>query len=650
MAAAMMPTDSATQVRPAPPPEVAQVAAAFPLLEVQTLIGAGGMGAVFCARQPKLNRLVALKVLPASLAERDPAFAERFEREGQMLARLHHPNIVAVYDSGRAGDFFYLLMEHVDGVNLRQAMRASRFTPEQALNLVPRICDALQYAHEEGVLHRDIKPENILLDSKGRVKLADFGIGKMIGEAEPGAVDLPSSGDALTQAGVALGTPQYMAPEQRDEPNAVDHRADIYSLGVVFYELLTGELPAGKFTPPSEISASDPRVDAIVRQALEKERERRQQSAGEVRTQVETIAGAPGLETSPPPAPAAPVRKPLGTTPLKMTRGRFTTPEFLNTFAGGTKRHEGTGDIRLFPDRISLSHGWQQQEIPLTAIHEVGFAILPWWLNPARHRYLSLIYEHDGQSRQLLFLPGLEWFAMSDSFDARVAEWIVAIREAAQAATGQEMLGNDSTPAVVQVRTVSALAALAPLILFIALASSTSLLGGGLRSSSSFPLVVSAVLLLIAASVIVLIFRVMRSPGTSTPAPPAALAAVESWLALMDRGDYAEAWSAAADSFHKAVRQEAWVELSEQVRRPLGVLQSRAVRTSRQTTSLPGMPRGPYLLARFDSNFAELPRAKEIVIFTLSAEGQWQAAGYLIRPRHTRGEPAPHWEAYANAS
>ena len=300
MAGAMLPTEAGNGPRPAAPPTVEQVAAAFPQLEVLALIGTGGMGAVFRARQPKLNRLVALKVLPASLAERDPAFAERFEREGQMLARLHHPNIVAVYDSGRAGDFFYLLMEHVDGVNLRQAMRASRFTPAQALGIVPRICDALQFAHDEGVLHRDIKPENILLDSKGRVKLADFGIGKMIGEAsEPASTQEPMQTDStLTQPGTALGTPQYMAPEQRDRPGDVDHRADIYSLGVVFYELLTGELPVGKFAPPSQISASDPRVDAIVRQALEKERSRRQDSAGEMKTQVEGVASTPPPENA----------------------------------------------------------------------------------------------------------------------------------------------------------------------------------------------------------------------------------------------------------------------------------------------------------------------------------------------------------------
>ena len=283
------------------PPSLAEVASAFPQLEVMEMIGHGGMGAVFKVRQPKLNRSVALKLLPQSLAA-DPAFAGRFEREAQLLARLSHPNITAVYDYGQAGGFFFLLMEFVDGVNLRQAMRASRFTPAQALGIVPKICEALQYAHDEGVLHRDIKPENILLDAKGRVKLADFGIAKVVGESGTGVPPVAAANTAgtavslseLTQAGATLGTPSYMAPEQRDTPGDVDHRADIYSLGVVFYELLTGELPVGKFAPPSALSAADPRVDAIVQQALQKEREHRQHSAGEMKTQVETLGGVTG--------------------------------------------------------------------------------------------------------------------------------------------------------------------------------------------------------------------------------------------------------------------------------------------------------------------------------------------------------------------
>ncbi len=277
------------------PPTHEELAAAFPQLEILELIGQGGMGFVFKARQPKIERLVALKILPQSLAA-DPAFAERFTREGRVLARLSHPNIVAIHDFGQAGGFFYLLMEFVDGVNLRQAMKVGRFTPAQALSVVPKICEALQFAHNEGILHRDIKPENILLDSKGRVKIADFGIAKLVegGESAPG--QLGAAGPAfpanLTETGKVLGTPQYMAPEQLEHPQDVDQRADIYSLGVVFYEMLTGELPIGHFAPPSEKSTVDARVDQVVLRALEKERERRTQTAGEVKTQVETIAAS----------------------------------------------------------------------------------------------------------------------------------------------------------------------------------------------------------------------------------------------------------------------------------------------------------------------------------------------------------------------
>ncbi|MDQ3623893.1 MAG: serine/threonine protein kinase, partial [Verrucomicrobiota bacterium] len=265
-------------------PTLEEVAAAFPELEVLQLIGHGGMGVVFQARQPRLDRRVALKILPRNLAAQ-PGFAERFTREARALARLAHPNIVTVYDFGESGGFFYLLMEFVDGVNLRDAIRAG-VTPEQALALVPKLCEALQFAHDKGVLHRDIKPENILLDTGGAVKLVDFGIAKLAGDA--------ASGRGLTVSGSVLGTAAYMAPEQLEKPGSVDHRADIYSLGVVFYEMLTGELPIGRFAAPSEKSAVNRGVDEVVFRALEKERERRQQSATEMRTQVEGLgANAP---------------------------------------------------------------------------------------------------------------------------------------------------------------------------------------------------------------------------------------------------------------------------------------------------------------------------------------------------------------------
>jgi serine/threonine protein kinase len=265
------------------PPPIETVVAAFPQLEIIGLIGVGGMGVVYKARQANLDRLVALKLLPLSLGA-DPAFTERFQREARFLGRLNHPNIVSVFDFGQSGGFCFLLLELVDGVNLRQAMQAGRFSSAEALTIVSDICRALQYAHDQGVLHRDIKPENILLDARGRVKLADFGIAKLVREPGDRRNDV-----TLTQSGSRLGTLHYMAPEQIETPSEVDHRADIYSLGVVFYELLTGELPIGRFAPPSEKADLDARVDAIVFRALAKERELRQQSAGEVRTQVEEL-------------------------------------------------------------------------------------------------------------------------------------------------------------------------------------------------------------------------------------------------------------------------------------------------------------------------------------------------------------------------
>src|SRR6185369_17732502 len=161
---------------------VAAIAKFFPQLEIIECLGRGGMGVVYKARQPRLNRLVALKIL-APERERDPAFAGRFEKEAQALARLSHPNIVTIHDFGEAGGMYYLLMEFVDGVTLRQLLHNARVSPREALAIVPQICDALQFAHDDGIVHRDIKPENILLDRLGRVKVADFGLAKLVGEA-----------------------------------------------------------------------------------------------------------------------------------------------------------------------------------------------------------------------------------------------------------------------------------------------------------------------------------------------------------------------------------------------------------------------------------------------------------------------------------
>ncbi len=271
------------------PPPLEGVAKLFPQLEILGLLGAGGMGAVYKARQPALDRIVALKVLPSHNAE-GVNFAERFNREARALARLNHPNIVAVYEFGDAGGLHFFIMEFVDGANLRQLEQAERLAPREALQIIPQICDALQYAHDEGVVHRDIKPENVLVDRKGRVKIADFGLAKILGQ-ETDAL-------RLTAEGQVMGTPHYMAPEQIEKPLSVDHRADIYSLGVVLYEMLTGDLPLGKFSPPSRKYQLDVRLDDVVLRALENDPARRYQQASEVKTQVENIAGTPAPAAS----------------------------------------------------------------------------------------------------------------------------------------------------------------------------------------------------------------------------------------------------------------------------------------------------------------------------------------------------------------
>ena len=262
------------------PPAIEELARLFPQLEILELVGCGGMGAVYKARQRQLDRVVALKILPPSTS-REAAFNERFAREARAMAKLFHPHIVLIFDFGQAEGVPYFIMEFVDGVNLRQATRAGRLLPEQALAIVPQICEAVQYAHDAGVVHRDIKPENILLDRGGQVKIADFGLAKLLGQA-PSAV-------SLTGSRQAVGTPHYMAPEQIENPQVVDHRADIYALGVVFYEMLTGELPIGRFAPPSAKGNVDARLDDVVHKTLEKEPERRYQHASEIKTDVDGI-------------------------------------------------------------------------------------------------------------------------------------------------------------------------------------------------------------------------------------------------------------------------------------------------------------------------------------------------------------------------
>lgn len=265
------------------PPSIEHLSEMFPQLEVVELVGAGGMGAVYKARQKGLDRYVALKILPREFSS-DVTFALRFTREARTLAKLDHPNIVKVFEFGKANDTFFFLMEFVDGLTLRELIGSEEMTPDHALAIVPQLCDALQFAHDHGVIHRDIKPENILVAKEGAVKIADFGLSRILG------TDAPPT--ALTGTHQVMGTPRYMAPEQFEGARSVDHRADIYSLGVVFYEMLTGELPMGRFAPPSQKVAVDVRLDEVVLRSLEKEPRRRYQRASQIKSDVQTIASS----------------------------------------------------------------------------------------------------------------------------------------------------------------------------------------------------------------------------------------------------------------------------------------------------------------------------------------------------------------------
>lgn len=265
------------------PPTIDELSKLFPSLQIMELIGAGGMGAVYKARQIDIDRLVAIKILPQEFGH-DVKFALRFTREARTLAKLNHPNIVALYEFGNVADTYYFLMEYVEGSTLRDVVKSRVLSPQQALAIVPHLCDALQYAHDQGVVHRDIKPENILMSVGGSVKIADFGLSRLLGN-DPQQF-------SLTATHQIMGTPRYMAPEQMDATHTVDHRADIYSLGVVIYEMLTGELPVGRFAAPSAKVAIDVRLDDVVLRTLESQPQRRYQSASQVKSDVQSITSS----------------------------------------------------------------------------------------------------------------------------------------------------------------------------------------------------------------------------------------------------------------------------------------------------------------------------------------------------------------------
>lgn len=224
-------------------------------------LGKGAMGQVYKAVQPSLNRIVALKVLPLEFL-RDEERVERFNREAQAVALLNHPNVVQIIDKDRDGDILYFVMEYVPGASLDSVLRRRRLSLQETLTVFKGICHGLEAAHRQTIIHRDLNPRNVLVSDDLRlVKLADFGISRV--------ENISREMGTLSTREVSFGTLHYMAPEQATDMSDLDHRADIYSAGVVLYEMLTGRVPVGRFSLPSQLnSESPPELDPIVLKCL----------------------------------------------------------------------------------------------------------------------------------------------------------------------------------------------------------------------------------------------------------------------------------------------------------------------------------------------------------------------------------------------
>ena len=288
----------------APTPE--ELHELLPSYDVLAFIAKGGMGAVYKAHQKSLERNVAIKILPREFGE-DMEFRKRFEDEAKAMAKLNHPNLISVYDFGEVDHMLYIVMEFVDGKSLHHSAHGKAIEQNEVARLVTGICEGLAHAHEAGILHRDIKPANILLDGKKRSKIGDFGLARFAEENEG--------------EGIIFGTPDYTAPEVTKNPGAVDTRSDIFSTGVILYELLTGKLPEKNYVPASQIEDVDPRFDKIVRRATHPSPMLRFTDGEAMAKDLKVLRDAldkqvPGIMATPPAKVAAP---PPGPTPVPPT-------------------------------------------------------------------------------------------------------------------------------------------------------------------------------------------------------------------------------------------------------------------------------------------------------------------------------------------
>jgi serine/threonine protein kinase len=294
------------------PPTVEHLQALLPQYEITAMLGHGGMGAVYKGRQKSLDRVVAIKILPPGLENSDAKFVERFQNEARTMAKLMHPGIVAVFDFGETAEGqLYFVMEYVDGTDVAKMIQSSGKLPQDyALAITAHVCDALAYAHGFGVVHRDIKPANILVNMQGQIKVADFGLAK---------ADDPAQTSGLTKTGYAMGTPDYVSPEALIMGSSIDGRADLYAIGVMLYQMLTGEIPRGLFQMPNVRTKgeTDPRFDAIISKAMQTDREARYQTASELRKALDVILTTPHIKQDASQAVAAVPQQAVAETPGK---------------------------------------------------------------------------------------------------------------------------------------------------------------------------------------------------------------------------------------------------------------------------------------------------------------------------------------------
>lgn len=267
------------------PPTVAELQELFPKLEILSFVGHGGMGTYYKARHPKLDRLAALKILPVN-PDIDAELIENFKKEAKAMARLNHTNIIGIYEFMETQSTLYLVMEFVEGDIFERLINSRSFDLGEILAIVSQICSALQFAHRNGVIHRDLRPGNTLLARNGLVKIGDFGLARLMGEE--------LFRRKMTETNLAMGTMDYVAPEQLDAEQVVDHRADIYSLGMMIYKLLTRILPHGSFVEPSKLVPNlDPRMDALVIRCLQRNPANRYQNISELWTEIDQIRQTP---------------------------------------------------------------------------------------------------------------------------------------------------------------------------------------------------------------------------------------------------------------------------------------------------------------------------------------------------------------------